>query len=363
MITQQVHDYALAIYYGADTHPLRVFGAAARVVRAKLKYRIGPFHFSLFDLAHVPEREWSEYIIMRPSFDARRDALSPGDVRGVVNDKIIFYEHCLRAGLPTIPMICCVGGSGGQIGSAVEHVTDPKRFEALLQAASPQIFVKPLNGAHGEDTFRATRHGGDFEYGDQVGNAADFFAYLQRRCGAQAGFILQPRIHPHPEMLSLASANGGLPTVRVVTAIYPDGPQVLFACLKIPVGANIADNFGRSTNGNLVAGIEVQSGAVTHVRGSSRRDWPVMISVEEHPDTGYRIAGSRVPLWETIIETALQGQRSLPGLKTIGWDIALTPEGVVLVEPNANYGVYSLQVANQRGLKSDLGARLGIVID
>jgi hypothetical protein len=164
-------------------------------------------------------------------------------------------------------------------------------------------------------------------------------------------------------MLSLASANGGLPTVRVVTAIYPDGPQMLFASLKIPVGTNITDNFGRSTNGNLVAGIEVASGTVTRARGSSRRNWPVMIEVEAHPDTGYRITGSRIPLWEKVVEAALQAQQSLPGLKTIGWDIAVTPEGVALVEPNSNYGMYSLQVAYRRGLKSDLATRLGITID
>lgn len=357
-----IRNYALAAYYGADRRLSQFLPMAVRVARAKLKYRIGPFHFSLLGLAHVAEAEWSNYIIMGPRFDEARNALSPGAIRGVVDNKILFYEHCQRAGLPAIPIMCRIGGEPEDSGHGVEHVENAIRFKTLLQSSPPEIFIKPISGAHGDGIFRATRQDDELEFDGHRGNAVDLFTYLGQRSEGQAGFIIQPQIRPHAEMLPFASTHG-LPTARVITAMGATGPQVLFACLRIPVGESITDNFGNGTSRNLVAAVDLRSGVLTHARGSRSRDWPVMVTLDAHPDTGHRITGSRLPFWEEILETVLRGQDSLPDLKTIGWDVAVTPDGVVLVELNSNYGVYSLQVAYQRGLKAELERSLNITIE
>lgn len=356
-----LRNYALAAYHGADKRLSGFLSMAMRVVRARLKYHIGPFHFSLFGFAHVPESQWQSYLIMTPRFDEARNRLSPGAIRGVIDNKILFYEHCQREELPTIPIICRLGAASDSLGSEVTAVEDQASFEALMRSSPAELFIKPISGAHGDGIFRATRHGDQFEFSGHRGTAADLFTYLRQRPDWQAGFIIQPQVRPHVDILPFASTDG-LPTVRVITIMGVAGPEIPFACLRIPVGHSITDNFGDGTNGNLVAAINIQHGTLTQAMGSTCHDWPVMVARDAHPDTGHRITDSRMPFWEEIVELVLRAQSSLPNLKTIGWDVAVTPEGVLLVELNSNYGVYTLQVAYKRGLKTELGEKLNIAV-
>jgi hypothetical protein len=140
--------------------------------------------------------------------------------------------------------------------------------------------------------------------------------------------------------------------------MYPDGPRLLFACFKIPTGTSIVDNFHDGLGGNLLAAVNLETGTLSAAIGSARRDWPQLVQVDIHPDTRQRIAGLRLPLWEELREVALRGQRLLPGLKSIGWDMAISSDGVLVVEANYKYDMHILQMANQRGLKAEFAALL-----
>jgi hypothetical protein len=357
-----LRQYALAVYYGADKRFDRMLPTAIRVARARFRHGIGPVPFSVFRFSQVPESRWDNYIVRKMDSDAVLGPVNSDEMHRLARNKVLFYEHCRSAGLPTIPIICRVGGTPDPLGDIVENVVDPDRFRTLLESAPPQLFAKSIAGSFGEDAFLISRQGTEFAFAGRTGSAKDVFAYIAKQCNAQVGFIIQAQMRPHAEMLSLGSASG-LPTVRVVTAMYADGPKVLFACLKIPVGTNITDNFAHGKGGNLLAGINLDSGELTPAYGSRSREWPVMMEVAVHPDSGYQVAGSRLPLWREVAEIALLGQRSLPNFTTIGWDVAATSEGLMLVEANSKYSMDVLQVAHQRGLKAELAAKLNGTIN
>jgi hypothetical protein len=131
--------------------------------------------------------------------------------------------------------------------------------------------------------------------------------------------------------------------------------RVLYACVRLPVGTNINDNFSAGgASGNLTAAINIQTGTLSKGWGSARRDWPVMRSTDVHPDTGNKIPGFVIPQWPEILNLALETQNSLPELASIGLDIAVTKGGAMLIEANDTYGVEMLQVAHQRGLGREL---------
>ncbi|MBU6475850.1 MAG: hypothetical protein KGQ70_07770 [Alphaproteobacteria bacterium] len=158
------------------------------------------------------------------------------------------------------------------------------------------------------------------------------------------GYIFQPRLAPHPDVKAVCGDR--LATVRVLTAERKAyGPCVLRTCWKIPAGASNADNFWRA--GNILAGIDAETGAVTRAvtgSGSALRE------VETHPDTGARLPGLAVPLWEDICRTALFGATAMSGFWLLGWDIAATADGSVILDVNEKPDFVMHQMADRRGV-------------
>lgn len=64
-----------------------------------------------------------------------------------------------------------------------------------------------------------------------------------------------------------------------------------------------------------------------------------MTSCSRHPVTGCRIERYELPFWSDLVQVALGAQESVPRHKSLGWDIAATTEGIVLVEAHRTYDV------------------------
>ena len=64
---------------------------------------------------------------------------------------------------------------------------------------------------------------------------------------------------------------------------------------------------------------------------------------EVHLLAGAQVKGRTVPLWNEIKDLAIRAHAAFPHRAVIGWDIALTPEGPVLLEGNGNLDVMFLQ--------------------
>lgn len=58
--------------------------------------------------------------------------------------------------------------------------------------------------------------------------------------------------------------------------------------------------------------------------------------IPEHPVTHVPFRGFRLPDWDRVIPLIKQAAATIPELQYIGWDIAFTPDGPVIVEGNAN---------------------------
>ncbi|MBZ7925442.1 hypothetical protein LAC81_32395 [Ensifer adhaerens] len=89
------------------------------------------------------------------------------------------------------------------------------------------------------------------------------------------------------------------------------------------------DNFKA---GGIVSLIELESGtlsdAISDDGGPSRTTLP------RHPETGTRIGGTMIPHWNDIKTLARACTRSIAGLVYVGWDIALTEDGPIVIEGN-----------------------------
>jgi hypothetical protein len=353
-----IHDYGNAIISASAGNPLRSPGQAWRVLQARLKHGIGPRFYSLFQLRDIRPAEWPHYLIDEPLKMIQR-RLSPPESRAIVDDKLLFHRHCVAHGLPTIPLVCVIDTLPHE---GADHARPQRGAElgALVREAADRLFFKLIGGSHGESAFRAERSGGRWSFCGVTGSAEALYDFAMKRLDGERGWLVQPVVTVHEELSRIMSPHG-LGTVRMVTYMANGQAHILCSALRITVGRNVADNFMHGTSGNLIAAIEDATGRLAPARGSRRREWPEMISVQRHPGTGAAITGFQMPCWRETRELALRGQESMPHLKSVGWDIAVTSAGPVLVEGNSTYDVDLLQVAFQKGLKPALYGALGVV--
>jgi hypothetical protein len=135
----------------------------------------------------------------------------------------------------------------------------------------------------------------------------------------------------------MMSGGKGVLSVRVITQVDRHGTaRVVASDLKIITGGNIVSNNRHGALGNLVADIDPDRGVLvsctgSHPTGSGR------IRVLHHPDTGAEFAGISVPQWTAVLDLALKAAALFMPIRTVGWDVAITQEGVRLLEGNIWY--------------------------
>lgn len=150
--------------------------------------------------------------------------------------------------------------------------------------------------------------------------------------------LIEEPIIQHPGMARLYP--GSVNTLRVVTALKDDQMEIVFAAMKTGNGG-VVDNMNA---GGLSAAVNVQTGEVytdAIIKGGGR--------LEKHPLTGIPFKGFQVPKWEEVKELLERVVRVTPGLGFVGWDVAITEDGPILIEGNYIPGYDLLQLPDMTG--------------
>ena len=202
------------------------------------------------------------------------------------------------------------------------------------------LFCKWTDLWQGEGAVRWMNTEGVYQHHEDYSlrlDRAQLMAWLRER-SHQRPLLLQEHVTNHPKMRSLTS--GGLATCRLITGRGGDG-QILpiLAVQKIPCGDAITDNISA---GGLGASVNLQTGRLGAAMPKLPR--PECEEFTHHPDTGCRIAGMELPLWPEVLELVAEAHRKLPDIHFIGWDITVSPEGPMIVEPNEGFGATSAEI-------------------
>ena len=135
-------------------------------------------------------------------------------------------------------------------------------------------------------------------------------------------------------------------TVRVTTFRTKQGIQLVFCMLRTGRDGSSVDNAG---TGGIFAHVNEATGVVdTDGADIYNRKFPV------HPDTGIPFLDFALPEWQTCLDTALRMHDLAKGLGIVGWDLAYSTDGWVLVEANGSCSFNFCQVATGRGLKKQV---------
>jgi hypothetical protein len=174
------------------------------------------------------------------------------------------------------------------------------------------LVYKPLNKSAGEGIEK-------IELSEN--NKREIYNYIvEKDMGLIEEFIIQ---HPQLSKLCENSVN----TLRVVTINDNGRCHIVYTCLRMGV-MNIVDNLYSGGILAAVSEVGIVCSNAYNLKGEEHA---------RHPISGMEIKGFKIPYWEETLELIEAIYNIIPQIKYIGWDIAITQTGPIVVEGNARY--------------------------
>lgn len=252
--------------------------------------------YFLYDFEHLSNEQRDEYVTDRVRF---RFYQSVNQLSGVklLNDKhqayLRFRKYYKRDALKI--------GSVADLAAFLEFVSKHPRF-----------IVKPndLYGGKGIYIADVTKEG-----------ISTLFATLLTYKG---GVIIEELVEQSEQMNRLNDSC--LNTVRVHTVYFTDHVEIHFPTLRCGSGGSATDNF---CSGGLLALVSPESGKVISPFANHWREF-----YDRHPDSGICAKEFQYPKWDDACALAKELAKLIPECRVVGWDLAHTENGWVMIEGN-----------------------------
>ncbi len=305
----------------------------------------------------VTDEQLSDYIGWRESGQLDR-RLNDDHSRALANDKLLTYLVLAAAGLP-IPRPLATYTTNGRRIADEQTLTRPEEVEAYLASPIYPCYVKPIAGGYGKGVLGlAGRTGDALQLLDGSTLAGDewrrSFAFPPYR-----GMLFQAPLHAHPHIQELTGTSA-VCCVRFICLVTERGASVHTAFWKIAAGRNMLDNFSHGDYGNCLGALDVGTGTVTHAISKLG----IGGAIERHPTTQRRLIGFQLPDWQAAIDRVIAAATHFPGLRLQNWDVALCPQGPVLLELNTESELNVPQAISGRGFMTPvLRAQLAAIAE
>lgn len=191
---------------------------------------------------------------------------------------------------------------------------DEAAYEAFV-AKFDVVFAKPARGCGGDGIEKLTRE-----------KAKGQFDRLIR----EGRVVVEEVIEQHHELSAINASS--VNTLRTCTCINDQGDvTVLYMVFRIGRKDAFVDNMSA---GGLYTKLS-EDGRITHPCYSAVGFGTIYT---HHPDTNLPFVGIQLPMIDQVKELVIKAATKLPGSRYIGWDVAITPDGPVIVEGNERPG-------------------------
>lgn len=262
------------------------------------------------------------------------------------DDKLVAQTVLQQAGAP-LPTVQAVYATNRRNHGPLRACTTADQLADFLAGdARYPLFAKPIGGIASLGAFSLNGFDASSRTLDLAGGKTlaldEFVQHMQQN----DGYILQSRLHPHPDLQAVCGDT--VSTVRVIVIIEEQRPEIIESVWKIPTGTNVADNFWRA--GNMLGALDRDTGRVDRViRGYG----PKLEELDDHPDSGKPLKGLVLPHWDDVQALCLDLAMVYEKLRYQSWDIAICSDGPVVVEVNAGSAFNLSQLATGRGILTD----------
>lgn len=237
----------------------------------------------------------------------------------IFRDKLVFDRLASALGHPTPRTVAVIEPAG--VTWIGQRETEP--LDAIL-GRDLDGFCKPIGGISGRGTMAVRIEAGAVSIDDEPAMLGDLRDRLDGRS------LLQERVVQHEAFARLNPTS--LNTLRIVTVLDEGAARVFNAHVRMGRGGRVTDN---ANGGGIVVDVDPAS-------GRAKSDGLVWVGAERwvpaHPETGVVFADLVLPRVPEAVDLACRFHEDLPHVHTVGWDVAMTPDGPLVVEANDNWG-------------------------
>jgi hypothetical protein len=326
-----------------EAHGVGVSRQFAGLWWATTWHGIGPEFYYRHQLYYPDRRRQAATFLQPHETSALRKRLLdlPGlrEASWTIGNKRRFAAWCAEHGLPALENLMVF-----ENGEVVHGTPDGSGLPPA------DLFSKRISG-HGGNGAACWRFAdGRYGHTERRYTPAELVAELTAR-SASRSILLQRCATNHPTLAPFG--RNALTTLRVVTCRPPDGPpSFVLAAYRLTLGDGVVDNYSA---GGAACFVDPATGEL----GPALRQDPAgpMRRYARHPLSGAPIEGTRIPHWPEIVPLALRAHGLLGTLATVGWDVAVTPDGPLIVEGNWNDSPRVPQLTSGRGLGETVYAR------
>lgn len=251
----------------------------------------------------------------------------------LIDDKILFHDFLSYYGLP-VPTRFFIFRNG-QFRNGTELLTDNDVDRIISSITDDRIFVKRFTGgaASGISIFKKIENG---IYSDSDGEKV--CASLIRRKFQGQDYIFEKQIVQEP-VLSKFNPDT-VNTIRVLT--YKS--RIISATVRFGGKGEFVDNV--SANGVAVS-LDIETGKLGEY---GMKMYSTVEHFFEHPDSHLRFKDTHVTQWTEVREVINKALEYLPYFNSIGFDIATTSCGPVILEIDTGAGVNLSQMGRDYGI-------------
>lgn len=190
----------------------------------------------------------------------------------------------------------------------------------------PVFMSKPYDGLGGADVKR--------EYVKDIENKKAYFDNaIENR------IFLEELVVQHPDLNVLCEKS--VNTMRIMTFNDHGNSRIIWMGLRVGNGVNSIDNFHAQGMG---VSIDIETGKL--VGNALDKD---LNEFTEHPVTHVKFDGFQIPCFQEAKDMVLKASLESDKILVVGWDVAITPNGPVIIEGNRRPGFDLVQVLADKG--------------
>lgn len=256
----------------------------------------------------------------------------------ILRNKLYFDIFARSIGIP-VPQIVAYFSANKlySVADGFKEIT----FEQLAAMGNVTLFCKEMDGECGAGIFKLKIENGFLYRNDEEISACDLKNLINN-----TEYIFQELVTQHARMSELYS--GSINTMRLVTVrgLKDNNIHLMPSILRIGANGSFVDN---TSQGGIAVGFDLETGRLNRY-GFYKPQFGRRVEV--HPNSGICLSKFNIPFIKEAEQKAIFFHSMLKDIHSVGWDIAIGPDGPVFIEGNDNWEINGPQVGN-RGLKAE----------